>query len=125
MAESALDALLQENRRFDPPEELARQANAQPELYDEAATDRLAFWEKQAEWLRWESRWSSVLEWDPPFAKWFSGGRLNACANAVDRHVEAGFGDKVASTGSATATGSPRTSPTPTCCARCRRRPTR
>jgi acetyl-CoA synthetase len=96
MAESALDALLQENRRFDPPEELARQANAQPELYDEAATDRLAFWEKQAEWLRWESRWSSVLEWDPPFAKWFSGGRLNACVNAVDRHVEAGFGDKVA-----------------------------
>jgi acetyl-CoA synthetase len=96
MSESALDALLHENRRFDPPEALAREANAQPGLYDEAAVDREAFWAKQAEWLRWESPWSTVLEWDPPFAKWFVGGRLNACVNAVDRHVDAGFGDKVA-----------------------------
>jgi hypothetical protein len=43
-----------EHRRFDPPVELARAANAQPSLYDDAATDRLAFWAKQAEWLRWE-----------------------------------------------------------------------
>jgi acetyl-CoA synthetase len=96
MSESALDALLHENRRFDPPEELAREANAQPALYDEATADREAFWARQAQWLRWESPWSTVLEWQAPFAKWFVGGRLNACVNAVDRHVAAGFGDKVA-----------------------------
>ncbi|MDQ1704022.1 MAG: acetyl-CoA synthetase [Frankiaceae bacterium] len=96
MSETALDALLHETRRFPPPETLARDANAQPALYDEAAADRIAFWEKQADWLRWDRRWTTALEWDPPFAKWFVGGRLNACVNAVDRHVEAGFGDKVA-----------------------------
>jgi acetyl-CoA synthetase len=96
MSESALDALLHENRRFDPPAELAREANAQPGLYDEADADREAFWAKQAGWLRWDTPWSTVLDWQAPFAKWFVGGRLNACVNAVDRHVEAGFGDKVA-----------------------------
>jgi acetyl-CoA synthetase len=96
VSETALDALLHETRRFPPPETLARDANAQPALYDEAAADRIAFWEKQADWLRWDRRWTTALEWDPPFAKWFVGGRLNACVNAVDRHVEAGFGDKVA-----------------------------
>ena len=96
MTEPTLDALLHENRRFDPPADLARDANAQPGLYDEAARDRIAFWEKQAEWLRWDERWSTALEWDPPFAKWFVGGKLNASVNAVDRHIEAGFGDKVA-----------------------------
>ncbi|MDQ1697457.1 MAG: acetyl-CoA synthetase, partial [Frankiaceae bacterium] len=96
MSENTLDALLHESRRFDPPSELARAANAQPGLYDEAAADRIAFWETQADWLRWESRWQTALEWEVPFAKWFVGGRLNACVNAVDRHVEAGFGAKVA-----------------------------
>jgi acetyl-CoA synthetase len=96
MPEVALDALLKETRHFDPPADLARDANAQPSLYDEAAGDRIAFWERQAEWLRWDQRWSTTLEWEPPFAKWFVGGRLNAAVNAVDRHVDAGFGDKVA-----------------------------
>jgi acetyl-CoA synthetase len=96
MAEPALDALLHETRRFDPPGELARSANAQPALYDEAARDRVAFWEKQAEWLRWDQKWQTALEWEAPYAKWFVGGKLNACVNAVDRHVDAGFGDKVA-----------------------------
>ncbi len=96
MSESALDALLHENRRFEPPAELARAANAQPEIYAEANADRIGFWERQAQWLRWDEPWSTALEWEPPFAKWFVGGRLNACVNAVDRHVEAGFGDKVA-----------------------------
>src|SRR3954470_12346598 len=96
MTEPALDALLHENRRFDPPDELARSANAQAGLYEEAAADRLAFWAKQAEWLRWERSWDEVLDWQLPFAKWFVGGRLNACVNAVDRHVDAGFGEKVA-----------------------------
>src|SRR5947209_19601859 len=96
MSEVALDALLHENRRFEPPTVLAAEANAQPEIYDEAASDRVAFWEKQAEWLRWDERWTKALEWEPPYAKWFIGGKLNACVNAVDRHVEAGVGAKVA-----------------------------
>ncbi|MFL6137719.1 MAG: acetate--CoA ligase [Frankiaceae bacterium] len=95
--ESALSALLHENRHFDPPAELAAAANAKPQLYDEADADRLAFWEKQAEWLAWTKRWDQVLDWsDAPFAKWYVGGTLNASVNCVDRHVDAGFGDKVA-----------------------------
>jgi acetyl-CoA synthetase len=96
MSEPTLDALLHESRRFDPPADLAAAANAQPSLYDEAARDRVAFWEKQAEWLRWAEKWHTALEWEAPYAKWFLGGKLNAAVNAVDRHVEAGFGDKVA-----------------------------
>ncbi|HVB26380.1 MAG TPA: AMP-binding protein, partial [Mycobacteriales bacterium] len=96
MSEVALDALLHETRRFEPPPALAAAANAQPGIYDEAARDRLAFWETQADWLTWTQRWQQVLEWEPPYAKWFIGGRLNASVNAVDRHVDAGFGDKVA-----------------------------
>ncbi|HEU5034972.1 MAG TPA: acetate--CoA ligase [Mycobacteriales bacterium] len=88
--------MLHESRRFDPPAELARAANAQPGLYDEADADRVGFWEKQADWLKWEKRWDTALDWQPPFAKWFVGGKLNAAVNCVDRHVDAGFGDKVA-----------------------------
>jgi acetyl-CoA synthetase len=96
MTEVALDALLHEKRRFDPPADLAGDANAQPGIYDEAAKDRLAFWEEQARKLTWAKEWSETLDWQPPFAKWFIGGELNACVNAVDRHVDAGRGDKVA-----------------------------
>jgi acetyl-CoA synthetase len=87
---------LHEKRRFDPPSDLAGEANAQPELYDDADRDRVAFWEKQAKWLQWDQPWTTALEWEAPYAKWFVGGRLNASVNAVDRHVDAGFGDKVA-----------------------------
>jgi acetyl-CoA synthetase len=96
MSEPTLDALLHESRRFDPPDHLAADANAQSSLYDDAAADRLRFWERQAEWLRWDTKWHAALEWDAPYAKWFVGGRLNAAVNAVDRHVDAGFGAKVA-----------------------------
>ncbi|MHB2022543.1 MAG: AMP-binding protein, partial [Mycobacteriales bacterium] len=92
----ALDALLHESRRFPPPAELAREANAQPEIYERAARDRLGFWEQEAERLTWARKWDRVLEWNLPFAKWFVGGRLNAAVNCVDRHVGAGRGDKVA-----------------------------
>ncbi len=95
-AEHGLSNLLRENRRFEPPEELAAAANATAETYEQAAADRLGFWEQQAERLSWGSRWDSVLEWEPPFAKWFVGGTLNASVNCVDRHVEAGLGDRVA-----------------------------
>ncbi|MGH9086788.1 MAG: acetate--CoA ligase [Acidimicrobiales bacterium] len=95
-ADVALDALLHENRRFAPPAELAASANAQPEIYGEAARDRLAFWERMAERLDWAQRWDTVLEWELPYAKWFGGGKLNASVNCVDRHVAVGRGDKVA-----------------------------
>ncbi len=95
--ETALSALLHENRRFEPPSDLAAAANAQPGIYQEAAEDRLGFWERQAQRLQWETPWTQVLDWsDAPFAKWFVGGRLNVAVNCVDRHVAAGLGDRVA-----------------------------
>ncbi|MGN6252389.1 MAG: acetate--CoA ligase [Marmoricola sp.] len=93
----ALSNLLHENRRFEPPADLAANANVTAAAYEEAAADRLGFWEKAAERLDWDTRWSEVLDWsDAPFAKWFVGGRINAAYNCLDRHVEAGRGDKVA-----------------------------
>ncbi len=96
MSNEALSNLLHEERRFPPAEEFAAQANAKADLYDVAAKDRLAFWEEQARALAWDKPWDRVLEWEPPFAKWFSGGTLNVAYNCVDRHVEAGHGDQVA-----------------------------
>ncbi|MEP6761970.1 MAG: acetate--CoA ligase [Sporichthyaceae bacterium] len=96
MSNEALSNLLHEERRFPPSEEFAREAVAKADLYDEAAKDRLAFWEEQAKALRWDKEWDQVLDWAPPFAKWFLGGRLNVAVNCVDRHVEAGNGDRVA-----------------------------
>ncbi|GAA2132027.1 acetate--CoA ligase [Nocardioides bigeumensis] len=92
-----LSNLMSENRRFEPPAELAADANVKAEAYDRAAADRLAFWAEAAERLDWGQKWDEVLDWsDPPFAKWFVGGTLNAAVNCVDRHVAAGDGDKVA-----------------------------
>jgi acetyl-CoA synthetase len=92
-----LSNLLHETRHFDPPADLAANANVKAEAYDEAAADRLAFWAKQAEWLDWAEPFTEVLDWsNAPFAKWFVGGKLNAAYNCLDRHVEAGRGDKVA-----------------------------
>ncbi|GAA3472501.1 acetate--CoA ligase [Nonomuraea roseola] len=92
----ALSNLLQENRRFEPPAALAAAANVTAAAYTEAEADRLAFWERAADRLAWAKRWDTTLEWNAPFAKWFVGGRLNIAYNCVDRHVEAGNGDKVA-----------------------------
>ncbi|GAA2291537.1 acetate--CoA ligase [Nonomuraea roseoviolacea subsp. roseoviolacea] len=92
----ALSNLLQENRRFAPPADLAAAANVTEAAYGEAAADRLAFWESAADRLTWAKRWDDTLEWNPPFAKWFVGGELNVAYNCVDRHVEEGRGDKVA-----------------------------
>ncbi|MEU7893639.1 acetate--CoA ligase [Nonomuraea sp. NPDC049152] len=92
----ALSNLLEENRRFAPPADLAAAANVTAAAYTEADADRLAFWESAAERLTWAKRWDTTLEWNPPFAKWFVGGRLNIAYNCVDRHVEAGNGEKVA-----------------------------
>ncbi|HEY3527930.1 MAG TPA: acetate--CoA ligase [Nocardioides sp.] len=97
MSQETLSNLLHENRRFEPPDDLAANANVKADAYDEADADRLAFWEKAAERLSWDTRWEKVLDWDDaPFAKWYVGGKLNAAYNCVDRHVEAGKGDKIA-----------------------------
>ena len=78
-------------------DDFAAQANATAELYSEAEKDRLAFWAKQANRLSWDTPFDEVLDWsDAPFAKWFVGGKLNVAYNCVDRHVEAGNGDRVA-----------------------------
>jgi acetyl-CoA synthetase len=92
-----LENLLQETRQFPPPDALAAEANVTAEAYDEATADRLGFWDRQARRLSWAKPWDEVLDWsNPPFAKWFVGGQLNVAYNCLDRHVEAGRGDRVA-----------------------------
>lgn len=92
-----LSNLLNESRRFFPPDELAAHANLKSEAYERATVDRLAFWEEQANRLTWEQPWTQTLDWsDAPFAKWFVNGKLNVAVNCVDRHVAAGLGDRVA-----------------------------
>ncbi|SFP16558.1 acetyl-CoA synthetase [Geodermatophilus dictyosporus] len=91
------ESTVQEGRRFPAPEELTAQANVGPDVYAEAERDRLAFWEKAARRLSWAQEWDQVLDWsNPPFAKWFVGGKLNIAYNCVDRHVEDGHGEQVA-----------------------------
>jgi acetyl-CoA synthetase len=95
-ADTELSALLHETRRFPPSAEFSAAANAQPDIYDHAAKDWLGFWAEQAGYLTWDRPWESELSWNPPFAKWFVAGQLNASLNCVDRHVAAGIGDRVA-----------------------------
>jgi acetyl-CoA synthetase len=92
----SLENLLSENRTFAPSAEFSAAANGKASLYKEAESDRLAFWAKQAEELTWDKKWDQVLDWQPPFAQWFVGGKINATVNALDRHVEAGRGNRIA-----------------------------
>jgi acetyl-CoA synthetase len=98
VSEEPLENLVHEGLTFPPPPELAAQANGTADLYDRAAADHEGFWAEQARtYLTWSTPFTQSLDWsNPPFAKWFADGELNACVNAVDRHVEAGRGDKVA-----------------------------
>ena len=93
-----MDNLMHETRTFPPSEEFASQTVAGAELYDEAQQDRLEYWARRArEALHWEQDFTQTLDWsNPPFAQWFVGGTTNAAYNALDRHVEAGLGDRVA-----------------------------
>ena len=92
-----LENLSHESRHFPPSAAFVAQANVTADAYAEAAADRPAFWAKQAERLNWSTPWTQVLDWsNPPFAKWFVGGTLNVAYNCLDRHVEAGLGDRVA-----------------------------
>ena len=95
--EPDLEVLLKDDERFAPPPEFVQQANfSDPAVYDEAEADFEAWWERWAKELDWFEPWQTVLEWNPPWAKWFQEGKLNASHNCLDRHVDAGRGDKVA-----------------------------
>jgi acetyl-CoA synthetase len=90
----SIDTLLLEERRYPPPAAFAAAANAKPEIYDE---DFEAFWRREgSERVTWFEPFSQLLEWDLPYAKWYLGGKLNVSHNCVDRHVEAGLGDRIA-----------------------------
>lgn len=92
-----LETLLDESRLFTPSDEFRAQANVNdPAIYAEALADPVAFWEKQAQELSWFEPWQTALEWNRPYAKWFVGGKINACYNCVDRHAEGSRADKVA-----------------------------
>jgi acetyl-CoA synthetase len=91
---NTIETMLLEERRYAPDPEFARQANAQPEIYER---DWEEFWETEGRnRVAWFEPFSKLYEWEPPYAKWYLGGKLNVCFNCVDRHVEAGNGDRVA-----------------------------
>ncbi|MFF7587257.1 acetate--CoA ligase [Kitasatospora purpeofusca] len=97
LSNESLANLLKEERRFAPPAELAAAANVTAAAYAQASEDRLGFWAEQARRLTWAVEPTQTLDWsNPPFAKWFADGKLNIAYNCVDRHVEAGHGDRVA-----------------------------
>jgi acetyl-CoA synthetase len=87
-----IESTLKEVRVFPPPESFAQAAHIKSlgeyrGLYEASIRDPEGFWAQQAETLRWSKKWDRVLEWNPPFAKWFSGGTLNLSENCLDRHV--------------------------------------
>src|ERR687895_707112 len=90
----AIETMFLEERRYPPDPEFAAQANAQPEIYER---DFEEFWRTEgSERVTWFEPFETLLEWEPPYAKWYVGGKLNVCFNCVDRHVEAGRGGTVA-----------------------------
>ena len=92
-----IEALMAERRTFPPDAAFIAQATATAALYEEAAQDLEGFWAKRArERISWFTPFETTLEWDLPFAKWFTGGELNISYNCVDRHIERGLGSKVA-----------------------------
>jgi acetyl-CoA synthetase len=94
VTEHAIETLLAEERRFPPPPEFSAQANAQPDIYDLSFEE---LWEREGrERVTWFEPFTSLYEWELPYAKWYLGGKVNATYNCVDRHVEAGNGGKVA-----------------------------
>jgi acetyl-CoA synthetase len=97
VSNESLASLLREERRFAPSAEVVAGANVTGAVYEGAGADRLGFWAEQARRLSWVREPEETLDWsDPPFARWFADGTLNVAYNCVDRHVEAGLGDRVA-----------------------------
>ncbi|MDQ1136120.1 acetyl-CoA synthetase [Microbacterium sp. SORGH_AS 1204] len=94
---SQIDHLLSESRRFPPPAAFVEHAVGDRALYEHASADREGFWADQARELHWHTPFTRVLDWsNPPFAEWFADGELNVAYNCLDRHVEAGNGDRIA-----------------------------
>src|SRR5580765_7735054 len=95
---AGIDALAAENRKFPPSEEFKRDALVVGTfMYDEADEDYQQFWARQAaDLISWEQEWTTICDWQLPYAKWFVGGTLNVSYNCLDRHVDAGLGDRVA-----------------------------
>lgn len=84
-----IESLLSENRVFEPSAKFSSKANFNdPTIYEKADSDWQGFWASWAERLDWFQKWDQILEWNPPYAKWFLNGKLNACYNCVDRHAE-------------------------------------
>jgi len=82
----AIESMQLEERRYPPPPEFAKNANAKPDIYNKPFED---FWKEEAlKRVSWFQPFDKVLEWKLPYAKWFLGGKLNVCYNCVDRHVE-------------------------------------
>ena len=87
-AGAPIEALLREKRKFPPPKDFVRRALvSKPSVYTEAARNPVRFWEGRARQLTWFKPWKKALEWKPPYAKWFVGGKLNVSYNCLDRHV--------------------------------------
>ena len=96
-SDATIDTLLKENRHFTPPAEFKARANCNdPEVYAKADADWQGWWSDWAEQLQWDQKWSQVLDWKVPYAKWFVDGKLNASVQCLDRHVAAGNGERVA-----------------------------
>jgi len=94
VTDKAIETLLAEERRYPPPQDFAEQANAKADIYDVAFEE---FWEREGrERVTWFEPFTSLLEWNLPYARWYGGGKLNVTYNCLDRHVEAGLGERVA-----------------------------
>ncbi|MBI4715990.1 MAG: AMP-binding protein, partial [Nitrospirae bacterium] len=92
MSQADIESILKERRIFHPAPEFSRNAHVQSmadytKLYDEAEKDPEGFWGRMAEELSWFRKWDQVLKWEPPFAQWFVGGKLNISFNCIDRHL--------------------------------------
>ena len=87
--ERNIEDLLSEHRVFPPPEAFVERALvSDPSVYERADADPEGFWEEQADRLSWFRRWDTVMEWTPPWVKWFGGGKLNVSYNCLDRHLK-------------------------------------
>ena len=94
MSDQTIETIFVEDRRYPPPPEFAAQAVAQPDIYERGFDE---FWESEGrERVTWFEPFTQLYEWELPYSKWYLGGKLNVSYNCVDRHVEAGLGDRVA-----------------------------
>lgn len=98
MSEPTIEDYYVEDRTFPPSADFVKDAVVSDQThYDEATKDYEGFWARQArELISWDEDFHTTLEWNLPYAKWFLGGKLNVSYNCLDRHVEAGYGDRIA-----------------------------